>query len=242
MSLNHEARPSTQSSILATLPSEEYERLSPHFEEVQLPQGKILYNTQDSIEHVYFPTRAMISLVSQLSDGASVEVGVVGFEGMVGLPVVLGVDQSPHECMVQIQDGGTRVRADVIKREFKRGGKLQDMLLRYTQSLLLQTSQVAACNRIHLIEERLARWLLMSFDRCVCEDLPLTQEFLGMMLGVRRAGVTAAAVHLQAEGLIQYRRGHITITDKVGLEAFSCECYGIIKAEFDSSARQSREH
>ncbi|HEY0322752.1 MAG TPA: Crp/Fnr family transcriptional regulator [Pyrinomonadaceae bacterium] len=203
-----------------------------------MPHGKILYNTQDTIEHVYFPTKAMISLVSQLSDGSSVEVGVVGFEGMAGLPFILGVDKSPHECMVQIQDGATRVKAEVIKQEFKRGGKLQDMLLRYTQSLMLQSSQVAACNRIHLIEERLARWLLMSYDRCVCEELPLTQEFLSMMLGVRRAGVTSAAVHLQAEGFIQYRRGHITITDKEALEDFSWECYRIIKADFDSSLSQ----
>jgi CRP-like cAMP-binding protein len=175
----------------------------------------------------------MISLVSQLSDGSSVEVGLTGFEGMAGLPVVLGVDRSPHECMAQIPDGAVRASSRAIINEFKRGGALQHLLLRYAQSLMLQISQVATCNRVHLVEERLARWLLMSQDRCVGDDLPLTQEFIAMMLGVRRAGVTGAAVSLQAEGLISYSRGHITITDRAGLEDFACECYEVVKAEFD---------
>ncbi|HEX8708616.1 MAG TPA: Crp/Fnr family transcriptional regulator [Pyrinomonadaceae bacterium] len=193
----------------------------------------MLYRTSGRIEHVYFPGNAMVSLVSQLSDGTNVEVGVTGFEGMIGLPLLLGVDRSPHECMVQIPDGRVRVRAQAIKSEFKRGGALHDLLLRYMQSLLLTVSQVATCNRVHLVGERLARWLLMSYDRCLSDDLPLTQEFLAMMLGTRRAGVTEAAIALQAEGLINYRRGHITITDKGGPEAAACECYAIIKEEFD---------
>jgi CRP-like cAMP-binding protein len=233
MSLVQNARPPTENRILNALPDEEYERLAPHLEFIETKHGQTLYQTNQTIDYVYFPNRAMISLVSQLSDGASVEVGVVGFEGMAGLPYVLGVEESPHETMVQIHDGAARMPARVLKEEFKRGGVLQDTLLRYTQSLLLLSSQVAACNRAHSVEERLARWLLMSQDRCLCEDLPLTHEFLAMMLGVRRAGVTTAALALQAEGLIRYSRGHIKITDRQGLEDFACECYTLIKTEFD---------
>jgi CRP-like cAMP-binding protein len=144
-----------------------------------------------------------------------------------------GVDKSPHETMVQIPDGAVRMKTSVLKEEFKRGGALHDSLLRYLQLLLLQTSQIAACNRLHSIGERLARWLLMSHDRCRCEELPLTQEFLAMMLGIRRAGVTEAALILQAEGYIAYRRGHITMLDRAGMEEFACECYRIVKDEFD---------
>jgi CRP-like cAMP-binding protein len=175
----------------------------------------------------------MISLVSHSAEGESVEVGVVGFEGMVGICVVLGVDKSPHEAMVQIHDGALRISTQALRDEFKRGGALHDRLLRYTQGLLLQTSQLAACNRLHSVSERLSRWLLMSYDRCICEDLPLTQEFLALMLGVRRAGVTEAASLLQMLGYIKYKRGHIQITDKAGLEDYSCDCYPIVKAEFD---------
>jgi CRP-like cAMP-binding protein len=233
MSRTQESHPPTENRILAALPKEEYERLAPHLEQVELYHGQCLYDVDGPIDHVYFPLNSMISLVARLSDGSSVEIGVTGFEGMTGLPVVFGVDRSPHECMAQIPDGAMRASAKVIKSEFKRGGVLQHLLLRYAQSLMLQISQVAACNRLHLVEERLARWLLMSYDRCVCEDLPLTQEFVSMMLGVRRAGVTSAAVSLQAEGFIHYSRGRITIKDRKGLEGFTCECYRIVKAEFD---------
>jgi CRP-like cAMP-binding protein len=143
------------------------------------------------------------------------------------------VDNSPHELLVQIPDGASRVSVGALRAEFKRAGALHDKLLRYTQGLLLQTSQVAACNRLHSVSERLARWLLMSYDRCICEDLPFTQEFLSLMLGVRRAGVTEAALILQAEDCIHYRRGHIKITDKKALGEHSCDCYAIVKAEFD---------
>jgi CRP-like cAMP-binding protein len=224
----------SENRILAALPAEDYERLAPYLKPVSLPRGQVLYYTGDPIEQVYFPFRSMISIVSRLSDGANVEVGVTGFEGMVGLNFLLGSEKSPYECMVQIPDGGMQCRADVIKAEFKRGGALQDRLHRYTQSLLVLTAQAAACNRAHLVGERLARWLLMSYDRCVCAELPLTHEFLSMMLGVRRAGVTEAAIILQTEGLIKYNRGHITIVDREGLEDFACECYGIVKAEFDT--------
>ncbi|HEX8422211.1 MAG TPA: Crp/Fnr family transcriptional regulator [Pyrinomonadaceae bacterium] len=233
MSDHQHARPPTENRILNALPQEEYERLAPHLEYIDTKHGQILYRTDQKIDYVYFPDRAMISLVSQMSDGGSVEVGIVGFEGMAGLPCVLGVDRSPHETMVQIDDGAMRMPANVLREEFRRGGVLQDVVLRYTQSLLILTSQVAACNRAHSVEERLARWLLMCNDRCLCEDMPLTHEFISMMLGVRRAGVTTAALALQAEDLINYARGHIQITNREGLEEYTCECYTIVKAEFD---------
>jgi CRP-like cAMP-binding protein len=227
------ARPPTENRILNALPDEEYERLAPHLEFGNANHGQILYQMEQTIDYIYFPNRAMISLVSQMSDGGSVEVGIVGFEGMVGLPCVLGLDKSPHETMVQIQDGAARMPAHLLRAEFKRGGVLQDVLLRYTQSLLYLTSQIAACNRAHSVEERLARWLLMCHDRCLCEDLPLTHEFLSMMLGVRRAGVTTAALALQAEELIHYTRGHIQLANRPSLEDYACECYALLKAEFD---------
>jgi len=224
---------SHENHILAALPREQYERLAPHLEPIELNHGQMLYEIDGAIDYVYFPVNAMVSLVSQLSDGSSVEVGVVGFEGIAGLPLVMGANRSPHEMMSQIPGAAIRLKSEVMKAEFKRGGALQDMVMRYTLGQLIQTSQVAACNRLHSIEERLARWLLMSHDRCLCDDLPLTHEFLSMMLGVRRAGVTTAAIALQTEGFINYQRGHIQMTDRPGLEDFACECYGIVKAEFD---------
>jgi CRP-like cAMP-binding protein len=226
-------RPQFQNHILASLPPEEYERLAPHLEPVNLPHGKVIQEAGGQITHVYFPERSMVSLVSHTPEGESVEVGIVGFEGMVSISAVLGVDISPHEMLVQVPDNALRLPVGALREEFKRADALHDLLLRYTQGLLLQTSQIAACNRLHSLSERLARWLLMSQDRCVCDDLPFTQEFLSLMLGVRRAGVTEAALILQAEELIRYKRGHITIIDRQGLEEHTCDCYGVVKAEFD---------
>jgi CRP-like cAMP-binding protein len=223
----------TSNRILDALPSEEYERLD--LQQVNLTHGQNIYRIDDLIEQVIFPINAMISLVAQLSDGSSVEVGVIGYEGMAGLPTVLNDERALHEAMVQIPGVGMRASAQTIRDEFRRGGALQRLLLHGVQSLLLQLSQTAVCNSQHKLEQRLARWLLMSYDRCVCEELPLTQEFVSMMLGVRRAGVTQAALTLQTEGLIQYQRGHITIRDKEGLEAAACECYQVLKADFDRS-------
>ncbi|HEV7859203.1 MAG TPA: Crp/Fnr family transcriptional regulator [Pyrinomonadaceae bacterium] len=225
--------PHSENHILAHLPPADYERLRPHLEQVKLPTGKILHEAGELIEHVYFPQHSMISLISQTAEGENVEVGVVGYEGMAGISVVLGVDKSPHQALVQYPDGALRLKTQVLRAEFKRAGALHELLLRFTQGLLLQTSQVAACNRLHTVAERLARWILMSQDRCQCDDLPFTHEFLALMLGVRRAGVTEAAIILQAEGYISYRRGHIHIDDGEGLKAFTCSCYQIIKAEFD---------
>jgi len=226
-------RPQSENHILAALPAEDYERLSPHLESVELHHSQILYKAGGSMDYVYFPSNSMVSLISQLSDGSNVEIGITGYEGMVGVSSVLGVDKSPHEAMVQIPDGAVRMKASVLIEEFKRGGAMQESVLRYIQMLLLQTGQIAACNRLHSIGERLARWLLMSHDRCRCDELPFTQEFLAIMLGIRRAGVTEAAIILQTEGYINYRRGHINILDRPGLEDFTCECYEIVKAEFD---------
>ncbi|HEY0100896.1 MAG TPA: Crp/Fnr family transcriptional regulator [Pyrinomonadaceae bacterium] len=226
-------RPQNQNHILAALPAEDYQRLSAHLEPIELRHSQVLYDAGGAMDYVYFPLGSMVSLISQLSDGSSVEIGITGYEGMVGVSAMLGVDRSPHEAMVQIPDGALRVKTGVLKEEFKRGGALHDSLLRYLQMLLLQTGQIAACNRLHSIGERLARWLLMSHDRCHCEELPFTQEFLALMLGIRRAGVTEAALILQAEEYISYRRGQITILDRAGLEEFTCECYQIVKDEFD---------
>ncbi|HEV2881220.1 MAG TPA: Crp/Fnr family transcriptional regulator [Pyrinomonadaceae bacterium] len=226
-------RQPSKNRILSSLPAEDLQRLSPHLEPVKLRIGQILYEAGGKIDYVYFPLNSMASLISQLSDGSSIEIGVVGYEGMVGIYAVLGVDKTPHEGMVQIPGDALRVKTSVVVDEFKRGGALHDLLLRYLQMLLLQTGQIAACNRLHTIGERLARWLLMSHDRCVCDDLPFTHDFLAIMLGIRRAGVTEAAIILQTEEFIRYRRGHITILDRAGLEDFSCECYRIVKDEFD---------
>jgi CRP-like cAMP-binding protein len=226
-------RPQFQNHILASLPPEEYDRLAPHLEPVELPLGKIIQEAGGQITHVYFPERSMVSLVSHTPEGDSVEVGIVGFEGMVSISAILGVDKSPHEMLVQINDGAMRLPVGALLDEFKRAGVLHDKLLRYTQALLLQTSQVAVCNAKHSLSERLARWLLMSHDRCVCDDLPFTHEFLSLMLGVRRAGVTEAAIILQTEELIRYKRGHIKIIDRQGLEEHTCDCYQIVKAELD---------
>jgi CRP-like cAMP-binding protein len=231
--MSFDPRPQSENHILSRLPSEDYERLRPYLERIDLHNGQILQGAGGLIENAYFPLKSMISLVSHTAEGDSVEVGVTGYEGAVNISVVLGVDRSPYEAMVHFPDGAMRLGARVLSDEFRRGGAFQELLLRFTQGLLLQTSQVAACNARHNVSERLARWILMSVDRCRCDDLPFTHEFLATMLGVRRAGVTEAAIVLQAEGYISYRRGHIRITDREGLEAFTCSCYPVIKAEFD---------
>lgn len=226
-------RPQFKNHILASLPPADYKRLAPHLETVEMPHGEIVQQSNKVMEHVFFPENSMVSLISRTPTGQAVEVGIVGYEGVAGISAVLGVDKSPYQMMVQVDDTATRLPAEVLRAEFKRGAALHDLLLRYTQSLLLQTSQIAACNRLHNVSERLARWLLMSNDRCATDDLPFTQEFLSLMLGVRRAGVTEAAIVLQTEGYISYHRGHIRITDRKGLEDFSCDCYTVLKADFD---------
>lgn len=222
-----------ENHILSHLSPQDYERIAPHLTPVQLTHGLVIQEAGEPMEYVYFPGNSMVSLISRTPAGETVEVGLVGFEGMVNISAVLGVDDSAHEAIVQIPDGGMRLPVQVLREEFRLAGALHDLLLRYTQGLLVMTSQIAACNRLHTVSERLARWLLMSDDRCPSDDLPFTQDFLALMLGTRRAGVTEAARVLQAEGYINYKRGHIQIIDREGLRDFSCDCYEIVRAEFD---------
>jgi|SRR5882724_5089143 len=213
-----------QNKILAGLPAKEYARLAPHLTAVSLPLGEILYKTEDAIEYVYFPNSGVVSLVAHMQEGASVEVGLVGNEGMVGMPLVLGDDISPNEAIVQIADGAMKMKASVLVAELARAGQLQVLLLRYTLAAIRQISQTAACNRSHHVGERLARWLLTCHDRVNGDELKLTQEFIAEMLGTRRSGVSEAAMLLQGAGFIRYSRGHITVLDREGLEEFACEC------------------
>jgi CRP-like cAMP-binding protein len=225
--------PPPQNKILAALPGKEYDRLSAHLTPVSLNSGETLYEMEGRIKHVYFVNRAVVSLVTHMEEGTSVEVGLVGNEGMVGLSIVMGDDVSPNHAIVQIADGAMRMTTGELRKELKRGGQLQNLLLRYSLTLLKQVSQTAACNRNHNLGERLARWLLLCQDRVGGDELRLTQEFLAQMLGTRRSRVSEAAIILQHAELIRYSRGIITILDREGLEEFACECYRVVKAEFD---------
>lgn len=218
--------------ILAALPEQEYQRIAPHLETVSLKRGQVLHEPYEAIRDVYFPNRAMISLVSIMEDGATTEIGLVGNEGMIGLPVILGGGLTPSQAIVQVQDGAMKLSADLLKQEFQRGEVLQKRLLLYTQAFFTQVSQSAACNRQHSIEERLARWLLSVQDCVLADELPLTQEFIANMLGTRRSGVTVAASILQQAGMITYSRGKITILNQESLEETACECYRLVQSEF----------
>lgn len=223
----------TSNRILRQLSPEEYAHLSPHLEPVTLSVGDILYYPNDPVTHVYFPNRGSVSIISTFADGGGVEVGVVGNEGMFGVHVVLGSVTIPLEAIVQQSGDALRLPTDAIKKEFQACGQLQDVLLRYTQAFIIQIAQSAACNRSHPIGGRLARWLLMSHDRAMSSELQLTHEFIGLMLGTRRAGITEAAGKLQHEGAIKYSRGHIQILDREKLKASTCECYRIVENEFE---------
>lgn len=219
--------------ILAALLEEEYARLFPHAELVHVEKGEILFMAGDRIERVFFPLSGMISLLSTTGNGATIEVAMVGSEGMVGLPVVMSIDKSPYEVMVQMAGDALVAGADDAKEEFKRGGRLHDMTLRYTHVLITQISQSAVCNRFHTVEKRLCRWLLVAHDCINSNTIDLTQETIAHMLGIPRTGVTMAAGSLQRAGLIRYSRGKIVILDREKLRATSCECYEIIKDEVD---------
>ena len=218
--------------ILAALPESEYQTIAPHLKPVDLTSGEIISEPNQSITEIYFPQRAMISLVSIMMDGSTTEIGLVGNEGMVGLPAILGGDSTISCSIVQVSGTALQIPADIIQREFLRGGRLQQILLLYIQASLTQVSQTAACNRQHRIEERLARWLLSVLDCVRQNELHLTQEFIANMLGTRRSGVTVAAGTLQQAGIIRYSRGKITILDRQALEDTSCECYRTIQREF----------
>lgn len=220
--------------LLATLPKNEYNRLLPKLKTVRLALGEVLYEPGDVIKYVYFPNDSIISLISELSGTAWLEVGMVGNEGMAGLPVFMGVSSSSTRALVQGSGTAMRMSSAAVRTEANRLGSLHRLLHRYSHSLLAQVSQSSACNRFHLVNARLARWLLMTNDRLGLEEFPLTQEFLSSMLGVRREGVSKAAGALQSAKLIRYSRGMITLLDRRGLEAKSCDCYSIIRAETDA--------
>ncbi|MDQ3817369.1 MAG: Crp/Fnr family transcriptional regulator [Acidobacteriota bacterium] len=232
MSTLIESLPKTSNRILNALTRSEYECLASHLDHVNLSAGEILYHPEQAITHVYFPNRGIVSVVSILEDGSSVEVGMVGNEGMFGVSAFLGSVTTPQQAVVQLPGDALRMRVGALKREFDRGGQLQDLLLRYTQAFITQIAQTAACNNAHHIDGRLARWLLMCYDRSQSKEMEMTQEFIAYMLGTRRAGVTVAAGQLRQKGLISYNRGHLTVKDRAGLEEKSCECYEIVKREF----------
>jgi CRP-like cAMP-binding protein len=219
--------------LLAALPPEERERLLPGMETVPLSVKHSLYEPDQPIEHVYFVRTGVVSLVSVMEEGALVEVATIGNEGMVGLPVFLGADTISMKAFVQIPGEAWRMGAAPFREAVRNGGRFPELLQRYTQALFLQVAQGAACNRAHSIEERCARWLLMTHDRVERDEFPLTQEFLAIMLGVRRPSVTVAAGILQKAGFIRYSRGRITVVDREGLEAATWECYGMIRREYD---------
>ena len=222
-----------QNQLLAALPYAEWERLQPLLEPVDLPLGKVLYESGRTLSHVYFPTTALVSLQYVTEDGASMEIGMVGKEGVIGVSMFMGGHSTTSSAVVQCAGKGFRARADAMLLEFERGGAAMRLLLRYTQALITQTSQTAVCNRHHSLDQQLCRWLLRSLDRLATGELTVTQDLIANMLGVRREGVTEAAGHLQEAGLIKYRRGHITVLDRARLEKRSCECYAVVKIEYD---------
>ncbi|MGV2828447.1 Crp/Fnr family transcriptional regulator [Myxosarcina sp. GI1(2024)] len=228
--LDSPSRPINQ--ILAALPEEEYQWLALKLTKVNLPRGTVLYESLDEIETVYFPNEAIVSLVSYLEDGSTTEVGIVGRNSLLGLPIILGGNRSHHRALIQLPGSLTKISAEVIKREFYRGGKLQKLLLLSAEHRITQISQLAICNRHHTVEQRLARWLLQVRSLIQCDELPLTQEFLAKMLGVRRASVTVTAQNLQKAGAIVYSRGSIIIINLQLLEEISCECYEFQRADF----------
>jgi len=222
-----------ENHLFLALPTEARERVFPHLELVQLPLGHVLYESGTTLQHVYFPTDAIISLLYVMEDGASAEIAVVGNEGMVGVALFMGGETTPNRAVVQSRGYAYRLKGQLLKKEFSQSGALQHMLLRYTQALLTQMAQTAVCNRHHSVDQQLCRWLLMSLDRLPSNKLIMTQDLIANMLGVRREGVTQAAGKLQSQGLIMYRRGHITVLDRPGLEQACCECYVVVKREFD---------
>ena len=219
--------------LLASLPATDYDRLLPNLEAIDLPLGMVLYESGGTLGYVYFPTDSIISLLYVMQDGASAEIAVTGFEGLVGIALFMGGDTTPSRAVVQSAGSGYRLKAELLKKEFDNGGALQHLALRYTQALITQMAQTAVCNRHHTVEQQLCRWLLLSLDRLPSNELVMTQELIANMLGVRREGVTEAAGRLHKSGLIRYTRGHIVVLDRSRLEARVCECYAVVKTEYD---------
>lgn len=222
-----------RNDLLAALPPDAWQRWQPQLEWVQLPLGHVVYESGCAMKHVYFPTSAIVSLLYVMENGASAEIAVVGHEGVVGISVFMGGESTPSRAVVQSAGEGFRLKADAIKDEFSRSGPVMHLMLRYTQALITQMAQTAVCNRHHQVEQQLCRWLLLSLDRLSGNELMMTQDLIANMLGVRREGVTEAALKLQRRGLIRYARGHITVLDRAGLEQSTCECYEVVKKEYE---------
>ncbi len=222
-----------QNHILDALPPAERERLFPHLKLVDLPLGMVLYESGDTLRHIYFPTDSIVSLLYVLANGASAEISIVGNEGAIGVALFMGGETTTNRAIVQSAGSAYRLTGRRLKQEFGRHGNLLHILLRYTQALLTQMAQTAVCNRHHSVDQQLCRWLLLSLDRLSSDKLTMTQELIANMLGVRREGVTEAAGKLQDLGVIRYRRGHITVLDRPRLERLSCECYAVVKKESD---------
>ena len=223
----------TCNHLLNALPQVDYERLEPYLESVTLKLGEVLYESGDQMRHAYFPTTAIVSLLYVLENGSSAEIAVVGNEGILGIALFMGGHTTPSRAVVQSKGNAYRLKANLLLDEFNRGGASHNLLLRYTQALITQMTQTAVCYRHHTVEQQLCRWLLLSLDRLHGNALDMTQELIANMLGVRREGVTEAAGRLQRDGLIQYSRGHIEILDRERLEGRVCECYKVVKTEFD---------
>jgi len=219
--------------LLSSLPAGEWARWLPALEHVDMPLGEVLYESGMAMTHVYFPTTSIVSLLYVMEDGASAEIAVVGNEGIVGISLFMGGETTPSRSVVQSAGEGFRMRGHLLKEEFNRSGPVLHLLLRYTQALITQMAQTAVCNRHHSLDQQLCRWLLLSLDRLQEPELVMTQELIANMLGVRREGVTEAAANLQRAGLIQYRRGHITVVDRAGLEGRTCECYAVVRKEYE---------
>ena len=219
--------------LLAALPDAEFQRWLPLLEPVEMPLGEVLYESGVTLKYVYFPTTAIVSLLYVMENGGSAEIAVVGNEGVVGISLFMGGGSTPSRGVVQSAGQGFRLRSQAMKDEFDRGGPVLHLLLRYTQALITQMAQTAVCNRHHSLDQQLCRWLLLSLDRLQVSELVMTQELIANMLGVRREGVTEAALKLQADGLIRYARGHISVLDRKGLERRTCECYSVVKREYD---------
>jgi CRP-like cAMP-binding protein len=222
-----------QNHLLAALPVSEWQRWQSLLEPVPLPLGQVMYESGRTLSHVYFPTTAIVSLLYVMEDGASAEIAVVGNEGVVGVSLFMGGESTPSRAVVQSGGLGFRLRSRAMKDEFERHGPVMHLLLRYTQALITQMAQTAVCNRHHTLDQQLCRWLLLSLDRLAGSELVMTQELIANMLGVRREGVTEGALRLQKLGLIRYARGHITVLNRPGLEARTCECYAVVKKEYD---------
>ncbi len=220
-----------QNHLLATLPAAEFERLAAHLELVKLPLGEMLYEPGGQMQYAYFPTTAIVSLHYVLESGATAESAGVGNEGVVGIALFMGGETTPSSAVVQTAGHAYRLAGRLLKQEFNRAGMMQGLLLRYTQGLMTQMSQTAACNRHHSVEQQLCRWLLLTLDRTPTHELIMTQELVASMLGVRREGITEAAGNLQRAGVIRYRRGHIGVLERRGLETRVCECYAVVHTE-----------